>query len=77
MFLHFFLYGQPESKINPDYAAAYNGLGVAFGRKGLIDKAMELFGSAQRLEPNNPVYNDNLMKAFEIKKSQREIKKAE
>ncbi|MBW2637441.1 MAG: tetratricopeptide repeat protein, partial [Deltaproteobacteria bacterium] len=46
--------------INPEYAEAYNNLGVAFARLGRMDKAVESFKRALAFKPDYREAQDNL-----------------
>ncbi len=61
--------------INPYFAKAYNNLGSAYGNEGLtqgdenlLDKAIVNFRYAASLDPDNPLYSDNLAAASEAKR---------
>ena len=41
------------SKIDPNYAAAWNNLGIAYEHQGAFDKAREAYEMALDLEPDN------------------------
>lgn len=47
------------SKLDPDYAAAWNNLGIAYERQGLFDKAREAYEMALDLEPDNLMIQQN------------------
>ena len=40
-------------ELDPNYAAAYNDLAVAYEHEGLFDKARQAYAKALALEPNN------------------------
>ena len=45
--------------IDPDYAAAWNNLGIAYEHEGLFDKAREAYERALDLEPDNMMIQQN------------------
>lgn len=47
------------SKLDPDYAAAWNNLGIAYERQGLFDEAREAYEMALDLEPDNVMIQQN------------------
>ena len=47
------------TRIDPDYAAAFNNLAVAYEHEGLLEKAGEAYERALKLEPNNPMVRQN------------------
>jgi Tfp pilus assembly protein PilF len=47
------------TQIDPDYAAAFNNLAVAYEHEGLLEKAGEAYERALKLEPNNPMVRQN------------------
>ena len=40
-------------KLNPNYAAAYNNLGVAYHKKGDFDKAIQNYSNVIKLQPDD------------------------
>ena len=46
-------------KIDPNYAAAFNNLAVAYEHEGLLDKARGAYERALELEPNNAMIRQN------------------
>jgi hypothetical protein len=55
-------------KLKPNFANAHNNLGVAFGSKGIVERAVQEFQAAVRLDPANSLYRDNLIKAYGAEK---------
>jgi Flp pilus assembly protein TadD len=55
--------------LEPDNAFYRNILGITYGQKGLLDKAVEQFEAAVRLAPRESAYRDNLEKALGLKES--------
>ena len=47
------------SDLDPDYAAAWNNLGIAYEHEGQFDKAREAYEMALDLEPNNLMIQQN------------------
>lgn len=47
------------SKIDPDYASAWNNLGIAYEREGSFNKALEAYETALDLEPDNLMIQQN------------------
>src|SRR5713226_6808812 len=47
------------TKIDPDYAAAFNNLAVAYEHEGMLEKAGAAYERALKLEPNNPMVRQN------------------
>jgi Tfp pilus assembly protein PilF len=47
------------TQIDPNYAAAFNNLAVAYEHEGLLEKAGEAYERALKLEPNNPMVRQN------------------
>jgi type IV pilus assembly protein PilF len=47
------------TQIDPNYAAAFNDLAVAYEHEGLLEKAGEAYERALKLEPNNPMVRQN------------------
>jgi len=47
------------SKIDPDYASAWNNLGIAYEREGSFNKALEAYETALDLDPNNVTIETN------------------
>ena len=45
--------------IDPNYAAAYNNLAVAYEHEGMLDKARRAYERALELEPNNALIRQN------------------
>ena len=65
-------------EINPESAAAYNNLAVAYEKKGLWDEAGKAYESAVKLNPQNKYIKSNFQKyktRFEAK--EEETKKTE
>jgi Tfp pilus assembly protein PilF len=46
-------------QIDPNYAAAYNDLGVAYEHEGQLDKARKAYEKALEIEPNNAQIRQN------------------
>jgi Tfp pilus assembly protein PilF len=46
-------------ELDPDYAAAYNDLAIAYEHEGQLDKAREAYDKAIALEPNNTQIRQN------------------
>ncbi len=46
-------------EIDPDYAAAWNNLGIAYEHEGLFDKARDAYERALDLEPDNMLIQQN------------------
>ena len=47
------------TQIDPDYAAAFNDLAIAYEHEGLLEKAGAAYERALKLEPNNPMVRQN------------------
>ena len=47
------------TQIDPDYAAAFNNLAVAYEHEGLLEKAGAAYERALKLEPNNALVRQN------------------
>ena len=47
------------TQIDPNYAAAFNDLAVAYEHEGMLEKAAEAYERALKLEPNNPMVRQN------------------
>ena len=47
------------TQIDPNYAAGFNNLAVAYEHEGLLEKAGEAYERALKLEPNNPMVRQN------------------
>lgn len=47
------------TQIDPDYAAAFNNLAVAYEHEGMLEKAGAAYERALKLEPNNPMVRQN------------------
>lgn len=47
------------TQIDPNYAAAFNNLAVAYEHEGMLEKAAEAYERALKLEPNNPMVRQN------------------
>jgi len=47
------------SLLDPDYAPAWNNLGIAYEHAGSFDEAKEAYEKALDLDPNNPVIQQN------------------
>jgi Tfp pilus assembly protein PilF len=47
------------SQIDPNYAAAFNNLAVAYEHEGLLEKAGAAYERAMKLEPNNTMVRQN------------------
>lgn len=60
-------------KLRPDYAQAHNNLADAYIGSGLIDKAIEHFQAAAKIDPSNRLFRDDLTRAYELKNSARNI----
>jgi len=45
--------------IDPNYAAAYNNLAVAYEHEGQFDKARKAYDKAAELQPNNAMVRQN------------------
>lgn len=46
-------------ELDPQYAAAFNNLAIAYEHEGQFDKARRAYEKALQLEPNNPVVRQN------------------
>jgi Tfp pilus assembly protein PilF len=46
-------------KIDPNYAAAYNNLAVAYEHEGQFEKARKAYDKAAELDPNNAMVRQN------------------
>ena len=47
------------TQIDPDYAAAFNNLAVAYEHEGMLEKAGAAYERALKLEPNNALVRQN------------------
>jgi type IV pilus assembly protein PilF len=47
------------TQIDPEYAAAFNDLAIAYEHEGLLEKAGAAYERALKLEPNNPLVRQN------------------
>ena len=47
------------TQIDPNYAAAFNNLAVAYEHEGMLEKAGEAYERALKLEPNNAMVRQN------------------
>lgn len=47
------------AQIDPNYAAAYNNLAIAYEHEGMFDKARKAYERAVELEPNNQLIHQN------------------
>ena len=47
------------TQIDPNYAAAFNDLAIAYEHEGLLEKAGAAYERALKLEPNNPMVRQN------------------
>ena len=47
------------TQIDPNYAAAFNNLAVAYEHEGLLEKAGAAYERALKIEPNNPMVRQN------------------
>ena len=47
------------TQIDPDYAAAFNNLAVAYEHEGMLEKAGAAYERAMKLEPNNTMVRQN------------------
>jgi Tfp pilus assembly protein PilF len=47
------------TQIDPNYAAAFNNLAVAYEHEGMLEKAGAAYERALKLEPNNPMVRQN------------------
>ena len=47
------------TQIDPDYAAAFNNLAVAYEHEGMLEKAGTAYDRALKLEPNNAMVRQN------------------
>jgi len=68
-------------KVNKNYAEAYNFLGYLYAERGIkLDAAVELIGTAMKIEPNNPNITDSLGWAYfqkgEYEKAIEQLEKA-
>lgn len=54
---------------NPDSAAAYNNLAVAYEAKGNLEKAKQSYEKALEIQPGNDLIKDNYEKFMKIWKS--------
>jgi Flp pilus assembly protein TadD len=52
---------------HPGSASAHNALGMAYGRVGFLDKAIEDFQAALDLDPNNGEARRNILAAHSMK----------
>jgi len=59
---------------NPNDAAAYNNLGVAYERKGLWEEAEEAYLNALKLDPNNKQIKYNHQKLIGLHEDENEKK---
>jgi len=59
---------------NPNNAAAYNNLGVAYERKGLLKEAEEAYLHALELDPNNKQIIYNHQKLMGLREDENEKK---
>ena len=50
---------QRATEIDPNYAAAFNNLAVAYEHEGLLEKAGAAYERALKIEPNNPMVRQN------------------
>jgi Tfp pilus assembly protein PilF len=46
-------------ELDPQYAAAYNDLAIAYEHEGMFDKARQAYEKASRLDPNNSFLRQN------------------
>jgi len=58
-------------RLNPNYANAYFGRGLAYYGKRLFDKALTDFESALLIDPNHSNIRDVWLKTKDIKKAQK------
>jgi tetratricopeptide (TPR) repeat protein len=58
-------------RLAPDFVDAYNNLGVSFRRLGQIDKALDAYLLALRLEPGNRSIQNNLRPLFALMSEDR------
>ena len=54
-------------RIKPDYAIAHSNLGKTFLESGIIDKAIEHFEMAARLDPANVAFRRDLDNANKLR----------
>jgi len=47
------------TEIDPEYAAAFNNLAVAYEHEGMLEKAGAAYERALKLDPNNPMVRQN------------------
>src|ERR1051326_9177223 len=47
------------TQIDPEYAAAFNDLAIAYEHEGMLEKAGAAYERALKLEPNNPMVRHN------------------
>ena len=55
-------------RLKPNYAEAYNNLGVAYEARGLLDEAIKQYQISLQLNPKNESAKDNLVKVLQKKK---------
>ena len=48
------------TQIDPNYAAAFNNLGVGYEHEGMLEKAAAAYERAMKLEPKNAMVRQNL-----------------
>ena len=54
------------TQIDPNYAAAFNNLAVAYEHEGMLEKAGAAYERALKLEPNNAMVRQNFQLFKEI-----------
>ena len=55
-------------RLKPNYAEAYNNLGVAYEARGLLDEAIKQYQISLRLNPKNEAAKYNLIRVLQRKR---------